>query len=280
MSDTLNNQPFRLRAPLTPEQVEQLDQMIQELYEGAGGGSGSGIVDLTTDVTGVLPIANGGTNSGTPLSGNTVMFSNGTAIVQGAVLSNSAGQYFGMPTITAPSTPASGYNDLYAFQENGHTLLHSLDQDGSDLVLLRDNIILVRNTSGGSLTKGTAVDIYAATGQVPNVRAADNTIAAQHCEGVLQETIANNGFGLAVTLGYVKNIDTSAFSDGDVLYVGTAGALTKTQPTFPGGARFIQRVGVVVYSHATQGIVFVFLNDIVQIPPASTFEAYISLRIL
>jgi hypothetical protein len=37
----------------------------------------------TIDVTGVLPIANGGTNSNTALSGNTIMISNGSAIVQG-----------------------------------------------------------------------------------------------------------------------------------------------------------------------------------------------------
>jgi len=39
---------------------------------------------MTTGVTGTLPIANGGTNSNTALSGNTIMISNGSAIVQGA----------------------------------------------------------------------------------------------------------------------------------------------------------------------------------------------------
>jgi hypothetical protein len=44
----------------------------------------SGLVDLTSEVTGVLPIANGGTNSNTALSGSSIMVSNGTQIVQGA----------------------------------------------------------------------------------------------------------------------------------------------------------------------------------------------------
>lgn len=40
-------------------------------------------IDLTSQVTGILPIANGGTNSSTALSGSTIMISNGSAIVQG-----------------------------------------------------------------------------------------------------------------------------------------------------------------------------------------------------
>lgn len=40
-------------------------------------------VDLTTSVTGVLPIANGGTNSSTALSGSSIMISDGSKVVQG-----------------------------------------------------------------------------------------------------------------------------------------------------------------------------------------------------
>ncbi|MEN6353202.1 MAG: hypothetical protein ABFD02_07090, partial [Bacteroidales bacterium] len=42
-----------------------------------------GKVDLSQHLTGVLPIANGGTNSGTALDGSSIMISNGTAVVQG-----------------------------------------------------------------------------------------------------------------------------------------------------------------------------------------------------
>jgi len=43
-----------------------------------------GTIDLTSRVTNVLPIANGGTNSGAALSGSSIMVSDGTSIVQGA----------------------------------------------------------------------------------------------------------------------------------------------------------------------------------------------------
>lgn len=42
-----------------------------------------GKIGLTTHVSGVLPIANGGTNSSTALSGSTIVISDGTSIIQG-----------------------------------------------------------------------------------------------------------------------------------------------------------------------------------------------------
>lgn len=45
-------------------------------------------VVLTTDVSGILPIANGGTNSGTALNNNRIMVSSGGAIVEAAALTN------------------------------------------------------------------------------------------------------------------------------------------------------------------------------------------------
>ncbi len=42
-----------------------------------------GTIDLTTKVTNILPVANGGTNSGTALNGSSIMISDGTSIVQG-----------------------------------------------------------------------------------------------------------------------------------------------------------------------------------------------------
>lgn len=41
-------------------------------------------VDLAADVTGTLPIANGGTNSPTALSGSSIMVSDGSKVIQGA----------------------------------------------------------------------------------------------------------------------------------------------------------------------------------------------------
>ncbi len=47
-----------------------------------------GKIGLSTHVTGILPIANGGTNSGALLTNNAVMVSNGTAIVSGTTMTD------------------------------------------------------------------------------------------------------------------------------------------------------------------------------------------------
>lgn len=56
----------------------------QVLHGNASGAPTYGAVVLTADVSGTLPIANGGSNSSTALAGSSIMISNGSAIVQGA----------------------------------------------------------------------------------------------------------------------------------------------------------------------------------------------------
>lgn len=71
--------------------------------------SGSLSVNLATQVTGVLPIANGGTNSSTALSGSSIMISNGSAIVQGPAGTTTTvlhGNASGAPTYGAVSLTA------------------------------------------------------------------------------------------------------------------------------------------------------------------------------
>ena len=79
------------------------------LHGNATGAPSWSSVVLTTDVSGVLPIANGGTNSATALAGSSIMVSNGTSVIQGAagttttVLHGNAG---GLPTSVAVSLTA------------------------------------------------------------------------------------------------------------------------------------------------------------------------------
>jgi len=68
-----------------------------------------GKVALTTHISGVLPIANGGTNSSTALSGSSIMVSNGTAVIQGSAGTSTQvlhGNASGTPTYAAVSLTA------------------------------------------------------------------------------------------------------------------------------------------------------------------------------
>jgi hypothetical protein len=63
-----------------------------------------GKVGLTSHVSGVLPVANGGTNSGAALSGSSIMVSDGTSIVQGPKGTNTTvlhGNASGVPSYSA-----------------------------------------------------------------------------------------------------------------------------------------------------------------------------------
>lgn len=53
--------------------------------------------------------------------------------------------------------------------------------------------------------------------------------------GVAAEDIANNGFGLVQYNGTLRNVNTSGFADGDILWYNPAvtGGLTKTKPSAP-----------------------------------------------
>ena len=83
--------------------------------------------------------------------------------------------------------------------------------------------------------------------------------------GLVTETIANNAEGFVTTMGLVRGINTSGYlqgetwSDGDTLYLsqGTAGRLTKTKPT----SGIVCKVGYVEYAHATQGRIFVHVEN-------------------
>lgn len=115
----------------------------------------------------------------------------------------------------------------------------------TDLVLVE-----VKNTSGGSLTKGTPVYITGTVGasHVLQIAAADaSTSAKMPATGLLYQDLAVNEFGHVIVTGLMTNITTSPI-DGVVptvnqtIYVKAGGGLTLTKPT---GTNLIQNVGKV-----------------------------------
>ena len=121
--------------------------------------------------------------------------------------------------------------------------------------------VTVKNISGGSLSKGTVVHASPSatppSGNVIEVIAADyDDSTKMPAIGILNETIANEGEGAAVMMGAVSGIDTSSFNIGDELYVGNLGTLTNTKPVTAG--QLIQKIAVVIKSHASNGLIKIF----------------------
>jgi hypothetical protein len=123
-------------------------------------------------------------------------------------------------------------------------------------------IVQVRNTTGATLTKGTAVYISGATGQIPTVSkalASSDATSAQTL-GLMSADLSNNSNGYVTVIGLVTNIDTSAYTDGAQLYLSgtTAGTLTATKPYAP---THLVYVAVVEHAHPTQGKLFVKVQN-------------------
>ena len=120
----------------------------------------------------------------------------------------------------------------------------------------------VRNTTGATLTKGTAVYISGATGQksiVSKALATGDATSAQTL-GLITSDLANNSNGYVTVIGLISNIDTSAYADGAQLYLSptTAGTLTATKPYAP---QHLVYLAIVEYAHPTQGKLFVKVQN-------------------
>jgi hypothetical protein len=123
-------------------------------------------------------------------------------------------------------------------------------------------IAAVRNTTGATLTKGTVVYITGATGQISTVSkaiASGDSTSAQTL-GVINANLPNNSNGYVTIIGLVTGMDTSAYTDGQQLYLSptTAGTYTTTKPYAPD---HIVYVAIVEYAHPTQGKLFVKVQN-------------------
>jgi hypothetical protein len=113
-----------------------------------------------------------------------------------------------------------------------------------------------------------AVRVTGAQGQrlkVDLAQATTDTLSAGTI-GLVTETINNNQEGFITTSGLIRNIDTTGslqsetWADGDILYLSptVAGRVTKVKPVAP---NHLVIVGYVVHAHATQGTIFVKVDN-------------------
>lgn len=123
----------------------------------------------------------------------------------------------------------------------------------------------VKNVSGGTLTKGTPVHQTGTAGNNMEVVAARaDTASLTPAVGILAQDLADQAEGYAIISGRMQGVNTSSFSEGDVVYLGPTGGYTTTKPTSVNHA--IQNLGIVTKVHATNGGIVVLgagrANDI------------------
>jgi len=146
----------------------------------------------------------------------------------------------------------------------GDMLKSVYDTDVDGVVDSAERIqIVVRNSTGSTLTKGQIVYLSGATGNRPNaVLAQANTEAtSSKTIGMVIANIANNADGQVAVNGTLHDLDTSAFTAGDTLWLSatTAGGMVaNTPPIEPNHAVFI---GYVARSHPNQGRVVLAIQN-------------------
>jgi len=137
------------------------------------------------------------------------------------------------------------------------------DTDNDGVVDKAETVqIIVRNSTGATLTKGQIVYLSGATGNRPNAVLAQANAEATSSKtiGWVFANISNNSDGYVCVSGSQHDLDTSALSAGDALWLSptVAGGITSTLPVQPNHAVFI---GYCARSHPTQGrIVFKIQN--------------------
>jgi hypothetical protein len=104
---------------------------------------------------------------------------------------------------------------------------------------MRDQFWYAKNQTGSTITKGQVVYASGTLGASGRILIApflaNGTVPSRFVIGVAAENIANGEDGNVMSFGKLRNINLSAYTDGQVLYASptVAGGLTATLPVAP-----------------------------------------------
>jgi microcystin-dependent protein len=122
--------------------------------------------------------------------------------------------------------------------------------------------------AGVAITKGQAVYVSSANGTNMIVSLASNASEATSSKtmGLLDATVAINGFANVVTEGLLTNVDTGSATAGDPVWLGTGGNLIFGLGSKPVAPAHLVYIGVVTKANSSTGEIFV--------RPQNGFELY------
>lgn len=169
-------------------------------------------------------------------------------------------------TLTTPAIDeVLTYNgSVWINQASQGDMLQSVYDTDSDGIVdsAEKEVLEVRNATGSAINKGSVVYINGATGQLPTITLADADTEATSSKtiGLVLATISNNTNGQIITSGLFHDIDTSAYADGDSLWLSSTagGMVANTPPAKPAHSVFI---GYVAYAHPTNGKIVVAIQN-------------------
>jgi hypothetical protein len=228
------------------------------------GGQNIGILNgagtIAVGLTGEVPVVNGGTgaDNATDARANLEAAKSGdnsdiTSLsgLTGAVQTPTYVDFNTTPTFT-DQVGRLGWNDI------DQTLNLGMDY-GVVQQIGQETYARVTNTTGVTIPNGTVVGFAGATADAISVAPylADGVQPTLYMLGVMTHDLPDSGArGYCTTWGFVRGLDTSAFSVGDILYASplVAGAFVNFKPTAPDN---VIPVAACIASDATDGVVFV-----------------------
>lgn len=144
---------------------------------------------------------------------------------------------------------------------NDKTISAQTDKQDVTLQIGQEMFLRVTNKTGLTITNGQVVYINGAQGNRPTITLAkaDAEETSMGVIGVVTSDIEDNGTGYATTFGLVRDLDTSTFSAGDVIFLSatTAGAFVNVKPATP---NHNVNIGRIVRSNDTDGVIFVSID--------------------
>jgi hypothetical protein len=159
---------------------------------------------------------------------------------------------------TASPTAVSGAGQL-AWNIDESTVDVGMNAN-TTLQLGQETYFYVKNHTANTIPDGTAVMANGTNGASGRIHAepavANGTVPSKYILGITTEDIAAGEDGFVTAFGKVRNVNTSMFSEGDILYAnpGTPGGLSNTAPLAPNN---IVTLAIVINKHASTGTLFV-----------------------
>lgn len=153
--------------------------------------------------------------------------------------------------------------DLFWDSEDSTISLQQTDEVRQQIG--QELLVKVKNDTAGSILNGTVVYVTGSDSgriTIAPARASENDAnIVDEVLGMVTEDISAGNQGFVTTSGLVRHLNTTGFTEGDVIYLSTTtfGGLTNVKPTYPD---FAIEVGIVTNVDDINGRVLIRINNV------------------